>query len=49
MVKADVTLRQVSHQADLFSLNAIGVDNATLLVWEKKVVAGRKSCLVIKP
>ena len=37
--KADITLRVVmSHQANLFAINAIDVDNATLLDWNKMVV-----------
>ncbi len=34
--KADITLRMLmSHQADLFAISAIDVDNATLLEWDK--------------
>ena len=34
--KADITLRMLmSHQADLFAISAIDVDNATLLKWDK--------------
>ena len=34
--KADITLRMLmSHQADLFAIRAIDVDNATLLEWDK--------------
>lgn len=34
--KADITLRMLmSHQADLFAISTIDVDNATLLEWDK--------------
>ncbi len=36
--KSDITLRAVlSHQADLFAIDSIQVDNATLLHWEEMV------------
>lgn len=36
--KANITLREImSHQANLFAINTIDVDNATLLDWDKMV------------